>query len=70
MREHIKVTVEKDGKLTLEVQGVHGPQCISLTEFLEREIGDVLEREKTGDFYKANQSVRLRNTVVHEDISA
>ena len=52
MGEQIKVVVEKNGKLSIEVQGVSGARCLSLTEFLEKEVGEVSERERTREYFQ------------------
>lgn len=51
MSVDIKVVVEKSGELNMEVRGVKAGQCIQLTGFLERELGEVTERQKTGGYY-------------------
>ena len=68
MKGEIRVVVERDGKVTISTEGVNGPQCLNLTEFLERGLGDVVKRQKTRDFYR---SVRLtqRNHINQEDTS-
>ena len=59
MGEEIGVVIEKDGKLILNVSGKTGPQCLTVTEALEEEMGEVLDRERTTEFYqKANMPVR------------
>ena len=55
MDKQIRIVVERDGKLRMEVEGFNGSQCLSVTEFLEKEIGEVFERQKTSDFYKARR---------------
>jgi hypothetical protein len=66
MKEEIMITVEKDGTVTLKVEGSHGAQCLTATGLLEQEIGKVLERRRTGDYYKVDQ-VHLRNTIMQKD---
>ena len=51
MGEEIIVVIEKDGKLALNVRGSEGPRCLSLTEALEKEMGDILDRRTTAEFY-------------------
>lgn len=69
MNGQIKVIIEKNGILTVKVQGIHGSQCLSLTESFEREIGEVLERQKTSDFYKSAQ-ITIRNKITQDDLLA
>ncbi len=52
MSEQIKVTVEMDGSVSFEVQNISGSRCVSVTRIFEKGLGDILERNKTKDFYK------------------
>lgn len=61
MGEEVRVLIDKDGNVILKVSGQKGPQCLELTQSLEEGMGEVLERQRTPEFYqKAN--IRLRNT--------
>ena len=51
MAEEIRVMIDKNGSLFLEVSGKSGPRCLQATEALEQEIGKVVERQRTGEFY-------------------
>ncbi|MCU0596342.1 MAG: DUF2997 domain-containing protein [Desulfobacterota bacterium] len=55
MGEEIRVVIEKDGKLVLKVSGKGGPQCLTVTQAFEEEIGVVLERQRTREFYQETQ---------------
>jgi len=49
----IKVTVDRDGRIKMKVEGVQGESCTSLTEGLEAAIfGDSSHRELTSEFYQ------------------
>ena len=63
MGEEIRVVIEKDGKLILKVSGKGGPQCLRVTQALEKEMGQVLDRQKTTEFYQ-RAAVALRNRTV------
>jgi len=52
MGEEIRVVIEKDGELTLKVSGKGGPQCLTATQDLEEEMGQVLNRQRTPEFYQ------------------
>jgi len=66
MREQIKITVEKDGRVTLKVEGAQGSECLNITEFFEKEMGVVLERQRTSDFYRSAQ-VNVHNRITQHD---
>ena len=69
MGEEIRVVIEKNGKVILKVSGKTGPQCLTVTQVLEEEMGQVLDRQRTTEFYqKAN--VRARNTTLNPPKSA
>ena len=57
MGEEIRVVIEKDGKLSLKVSGKSGPQCLAVTQALEEEMGEVLYRQRTNEFYQKAQIV-------------
>jgi hypothetical protein len=53
MTEEIKVTIERNGKVTLQVIGRQGSKCLQVTEEFEGKIGNVLDRRRTHEFYQA-----------------
>jgi len=64
MNKEIKILIEADGKITFEVQGVRGSQCLNLTESLEQGIGEVIDRRKKGEFYQTS-SINLEQSTNH-----
>lgn len=50
--EEIKLKVMPDGEVKIEVRGVKGDQCLKLTEFIEQELGLVVSREKTPEYFE------------------
>jgi hypothetical protein len=67
MTEEIKVTIEKDGKVTLQVIGKQGSKCLQVTEAFEGKIGDVLDRRRTLEFYQtATVPILLKNLNLRE----
>jgi len=63
MGEEIRVVIEKDGKLILKVSGKRGPQCLTVSQALEEEMGQVLERQRTPEFYQKAQITLKNNTL-------
>jgi hypothetical protein len=55
MMEEIRVTIQRDGQVVFSVNGKCGPQCLTVTEAFERKMGDVLDRQRTNQFYKKAQ---------------
>jgi hypothetical protein len=67
MAEEIRIVIEKNGSFFLEVSGRSGPQCLQVTEALEKEMGKVAERRRTGEFYnKARIALTNRNRTSQE----
>jgi Protein of unknown function (DUF2997) len=62
MNGQIKITIDRNASMTLEVEGVKGGQCVSLTEFLEEGVGQVFSRQKTREFYQSSK-IGLRSTI-------
>jgi hypothetical protein len=63
MGEEIRVVIEKDGKLMMRVDGRAGPQCLTITEAFEKELGQVLDRKRTSEFYKRAQIALTHKTL-------
>jgi hypothetical protein len=57
MRQEIEIVITADGEVKLKVHGAAGPECLELTRALEEELGLVVEREKTSEFYQASTTV-------------
>ena len=48
----IKVHIQPNGEVEISVEGVKGSQCLKLTEFLERELGEVTAKELKPAYYE------------------
>jgi len=46
------IQIAPDGTISLEVKGVKGGECLDFSKFLEDALGDVIERQKTSEFYQ------------------
>jgi hypothetical protein len=51
-RHDLNIMITKNGKVEIEVKGINGPLCVDITKDLEEELGEVLNREKTSEYYK------------------
>lgn len=65
LKREMKINIGPDGNITIEVIGVGGPECLEFSEFLEQELGEVVERERTAEFYQ--QSDMGQHVVVGGD---
>lgn len=50
-RIDLDVEITPDGKVKLKVSGVPGNKCLEITQELEKELGEVLSREYTSEYY-------------------
>jgi hypothetical protein len=64
MGEQIRVVIENDGKVIFKVSGQNGPQCLSVTQAFEEEMGQVLDRQRTTEFYQKAR-IRVKNTTIN-----
>ena len=55
-REEITVTITPDGRATVVVKGVGGQRCEELTAELEQALGIVREKQRTAEYYQAQQN--------------
>ena len=56
IKREMKINIGPDGKVTIEVNGVSGSECLDFTKFIEEELGDVVDREHTPEFYQAREA--------------
>lgn len=61
VRHEIDIEITPDGEVRLQVRGATGEQCLELTRALEEELGVVVDRQKTSEFYQ--QPVETGTTV-------
>lgn len=53
VRHEIDIEITPSGEVKLQVRGVAGAECLELTRKLEEELGLVVEREKTSEYFQA-----------------
>lgn len=55
-KQDIEIVITPKGEVTFAVKGIKGGSCIDETKFLEAALGgDVVEQEKTGEFYEQSE---------------
>lgn len=57
-RQEMEITIGENGEVRITVKGVNGPRCLELTKELEEELGLVLAREKTSEYYKEDTNTQ------------
>ncbi len=51
--EQIEIQVDRDGNVTVHVEGVKGDECIRITKELEEALGAVTERSFSAEYFEA-----------------
>jgi len=55
-KQDIEIVITPKGEVTFQVKGIKGGSCIDETKFLEAALGgDVVEQQKTGEFYEQSE---------------
>lgn len=67
VRHEIEIEITPSGEVKLQVKGVAGAECLELTRRLEEELGLVVEREKTSEYYQAETEGRTSVKIGEED---
>jgi hypothetical protein len=57
----IKIYIKPNGDVEISVEGVKGRECVKLTEFLERDLGEVTARKLKPAYYE-------KATIAEEEI--
>lgn len=57
MKSEIEVVIKPDGSVTFEVKCAKGPSCMDLTKAIEESLGEVIDRERTPEFYQEVEEV-------------
>jgi hypothetical protein len=53
-KQDIEITISPTGEVSFTIKGVKGAACLDETRFLEEALGgDVVERERTSEYYEA-----------------
>lgn len=63
MAEKLQIEVEigPDGKVSMKTRGFRGPTCFQETASLEKLLGKVTRREKSGEYYQqASASTKVK----------
>lgn len=60
--ETVRVTIGKDGQVKIEVDGVHGPVCLELTDELIKQLGIVLKQDLNAEYFEEKQVTEEQTT--------
>ena len=66
-RIDLDIKIGPDGKVTFHVQGLPGDKCLEITKDLEKELGEVLNREYTSEYYMQEDDVREKSKLENRE---
>ena len=61
MAHTIKVTIDKTGNTTFEVEGVKGANCEEITKSFEEAMGKVTARKQTAEYHESQPTNVQKN---------
>jgi len=50
--QEMEITIDKEGRIQVNVRGAHGADCLAMTKNLEETAGVVEERRYTAEYYE------------------
>jgi hypothetical protein len=56
----IEFTIDKDGGITIKVEGVSGKSCTDITKDLEEAFGIVIDQEMTSEYYEEEDRMEIK----------
>ncbi len=56
----ILFNIDKDGNITITVEGVSGGSCTDLTKELEEAFGIVLDQQYTSEYYEEEERMEIK----------
>ena len=59
-KSEMQITIGQDGQVNIEVQGVGGANCLKFSEALEEELGVVVNRQKTSEYYEEAEEEKVK----------
>jgi hypothetical protein len=62
--QELEISIDKEGRVVVQVRGAHGDECFALTKDLEDAIGTVSERTLKPEYFE-----RTVTTLGHRQIS-
>ncbi len=56
-RHDLNIVITESGDVEIQVQGISGPKCLKTTKVIEEELGEILWRERTSEYYKKETNI-------------
>ena len=61
--QEMEITIDKEGRIQVNVKGVQGTGCLALTRELENAVGVVEQREYTAEYYQQETGIHEQRTL-------
>lgn len=61
-RHELEITIDAQGRVTVEVKGAKGPACMEYVELFGKEIGRVKQKRVTSEYYDQPRGVGIVDT--------
>jgi hypothetical protein len=59
--EELEIVIEPDGTTRIHVKGIRGARCLDVTRKIEEELGDVIDRKYTSEYYEESDQLVLQD---------
>ncbi len=60
--QELEIVIDKDGQVSISVKGARGAECVTLTHALEAELGELVERTPTTEFFSQKEHAIMSET--------
>lgn len=57
--QELEIVIDRDGQVAISVKGARGSECLDLTRALEAQLGDLVERTHTAEFYSSSEAAMV-----------
>jgi hypothetical protein len=61
-KHELLITIDKQGRVTVEVKGAKGKACLNYVDLFEEKIGRVKNKRLTSEYYEPPTSARITGT--------
>ena len=61
--QEMEITIDKEGRIRVKVNGAHGADCLAMTKYLEEAAGVVEERTYSPEYYEQPVSRDQNNRI-------
>jgi hypothetical protein len=66
--EELEIVIEPDGTTHIHVKGIRGARCLDVTRKIEEELGEVIDRKYTSEYYEELDQLVIQDTMKHKKI--